>query len=89
MDLGLKGKVAIVAASSKGMGRATAMGLAAEGARVTMLARGEAELLRAAEEIRGRCQAEVLAVPADVTRPRTSRGWFRKQWDAGGVWTSW
>lgn len=68
MDLGLKGKVAIVAASSKGMGRATAMGLAAEGARVTMLARGEAELLRAAEEIRGRCQAEVLAVPADVTK---------------------
>jgi 3-oxoacyl-[acyl-carrier protein] reductase len=68
MDLGLKGKVAIVAASSKGMGRATAMGLAAEGARVTMLARGEAELLRAAEEIRGSCQAEVLAVPADVTK---------------------
>lgn len=68
MDLGLKGKVAIVAASSKGMGRATAMGLAAEGARVTMLARGEAELLRASEEIRERCQAEVLAVPADVTR---------------------
>lgn len=39
MDLGLRGKVAIVAASSRGMGRATAMGLAAEGARVTMLAR--------------------------------------------------
>jgi 3-oxoacyl-[acyl-carrier protein] reductase len=68
MDLGLKGKVAIVAASSKGMGKATAMGLAAEGARVTMLARGETDLGNAAEEVRKRWRAEVLAVPADVTR---------------------
>lgn len=68
MDLGLKGKVAIVAASSKGMGKATAMALAAEGSRVTVLARDEAQLRRAAEEIRGRHGAEVLAVPADVTR---------------------
>ena len=68
MDLGLKGKVAIVAASSKGMGKATAMALAAEGSRVTVLARDEAELRRAAEEIGGRHDAEVLAVPADVTR---------------------
>ncbi|MBI4735536.1 MAG: hypothetical protein HY766_05660 [candidate division NC10 bacterium] len=36
MDLGLKGKVAIVAASSRGMGKATAMALAAEGSRVTV-----------------------------------------------------
>lgn len=68
MDLGLKGKVAIVAASSKGMGKATAMGLAAEGARVTILARHQADLQQAAGEIRERCRAEVLAVPADVTR---------------------
>ncbi|MBI2562670.1 MAG: SDR family oxidoreductase [candidate division NC10 bacterium] len=67
MDLGLKGKVAIVAASSKGMGKATAMALAAEGSRVTVLARDEAQLRRAAEEIRGRHGVEVLAVPADVT----------------------
>src|SRR5574341_2446709 len=68
MDLGLRGKVAIVAASSKGMGKATAMALAGEGARVTVLARGEAELQKAAKEIRERHQADVLAVPADVTR---------------------
>lgn len=67
MDLGLKGKVAIVAASSKGIGRATAMGLAAEGARVTILARNEANLTKAAAEIRDVCQADVLAIPADVT----------------------
>jgi 3-oxoacyl-[acyl-carrier protein] reductase len=67
MDLGLKGRVAIVAASSKGMGKAAAMALAGEGARVTMLARGEADLVKAAKEVRERHGAEVLAVPADVT----------------------
>ncbi len=68
MDLGLKEKVAIVAASSRGMGRATAMGLAAEGARVTMLARNEADLHKAAEGIREKYRTEVFAVPADVTK---------------------
>ena len=68
MDLGLKGKVAIVAASSKGMGKATAMALAAEGARVTMCARGVDALAKAAQDVQDRHQADVLAVPADVTR---------------------
>jgi 3-oxoacyl-[acyl-carrier protein] reductase len=68
MDLGLKRKVAIVAASSKGIGKAVAAGLAAEGARVTMLARNEAELRQSAEEIGKQYQADILAVPADVTR---------------------
>jgi 3-oxoacyl-[acyl-carrier protein] reductase len=67
MDLGLKGKVALVAASSKGIGKAAAMGLAAEGARVTMLARSPNELNTAAEEIRRTCHADVMAIPADVT----------------------
>jgi len=43
------------------------MGLAAEGARVTILARNEANLTKAAAEIRDVCQADVLAIPADVT----------------------
>ncbi len=68
MDLGLKDKVAIVAAASKGMGKACAMGLAGEGARVTMCARTEADLIAAANEIREKTKAEVLAIPADVTR---------------------
>ncbi|HSB79784.1 MAG TPA: SDR family oxidoreductase [Candidatus Methylomirabilis sp.] len=68
MDLGLQGKVAIVAASSRGIGKAAALGFATEGVRVTMLARHESELRKAAEEIRDTCRAEVLAVPADVTR---------------------
>ncbi|HEX5816610.1 MAG TPA: SDR family oxidoreductase [Methylomirabilota bacterium] len=68
MDLGLAGKVALVTAASKGMGKACAMGLAAEGARIVMCARTEADLKTAAEEIRARTKAEVVAMPADVTR---------------------
>lgn len=68
MELGLKGKVAIVAASSKGLGRACALGLATEGARVTMCARTEAELIAAANEVREKTKAEALAIPADVTK---------------------
>jgi len=52
MDLGIKGKTALVVAASKGMGKASAMGLAAEGARVVMCARGEAALKEAAGEVK-------------------------------------
>lgn len=68
MDLGLKGKIAIVTASSRGIGRATAEILAAEGARITICARTAAAVTSAAEQIRGRTGAEVLALEADVTR---------------------
>jgi 3-oxoacyl-[acyl-carrier protein] reductase len=64
VDLGLNGRAAIVAASSKGLGKASALALAREGARVTICARTEADLQSAAEEIRGETGAEVLAVPA-------------------------
>jgi 3-oxoacyl-[acyl-carrier protein] reductase len=68
MDLGLTGKTALVTAASKGMGRASALGLAREGARVAMCARTEADVMAAAEEIRAKTGAEVLAMKADVTR---------------------
>ena len=68
MDLGLKGKVALVTAASKGMGKACALALAAEGARVAICARNEAELKTAADEVRARTKADVLAVRADVTK---------------------
>ncbi|MEJ2760797.1 MAG: SDR family oxidoreductase [Gammaproteobacteria bacterium] len=69
MDLGISGKTALVAASSKGLGRAAAEGLAREGARVVLCARHEQELRAAAEEIRAATGAEVLAVTADVAVP--------------------
>lgn len=68
MDLGLRGKVAIVTASSKGIGRAVAREFAAEGCRLTLCARNEADLAKAADEIRTATGAEVHAVAADVTR---------------------
>jgi 3-oxoacyl-[acyl-carrier protein] reductase len=67
MDLGLKGRVAIVAAASSGLGKATAMELAAEGARVAINARNEETLQTAASEIQATTGAEVLAIAGDVT----------------------
>jgi 3-oxoacyl-[acyl-carrier protein] reductase len=66
VDLGLAGKTAIVAASSKGLGKACALALAAEGAHVTVCARTPADLAAAATEIREATGAQVLAVPADL-----------------------
>ncbi len=67
MDLGLAGKVALVAASSKGLGKASALALAREGAQVAICARTAADLEKAAEEIRTQTGAEVLTVPADLS----------------------
>ena len=68
MDLGLNGKVALVAASSRGLGRAVAEELGREGARLILCARGEAALHETANAIRT-SGAEVEAVVADVSRP--------------------
>ncbi len=69
MDLGLKGKVAVVAASSKGLGRAVATGLAREGALVTVNGRTAATLTGTAEAIRAETGGDVLEVVADLTEP--------------------
>jgi 3-oxoacyl-[acyl-carrier protein] reductase len=67
MDLGLEGRGVIVAASSEGIGRATAEAFAREGAQVAMCARTEKTLRDAAEKIRSETGAEVYAEPLDVT----------------------
>ncbi len=69
MDTGLRDKVAVVAASSRGIGFAAARGLASEGARVVMCARDAERLESAATELRSSTGAEVLAVVADLTDP--------------------
>ena len=54
MDLGLTGKVAMVSGASRGIGRAIALGLAAEGCRLSICARGREALEQTAEDIRSR-----------------------------------
>lgn len=69
MDLGLAGKVGIVAAASKGLGKAVAFRFAREGVRVAICARDEQTLLATAHEISAVTKTEVLPIRADVTRP--------------------
>ncbi|MGC1364130.1 MAG: SDR family oxidoreductase [Candidatus Acidiferrum sp.] len=69
MDLGLQGRVAIVAAASKGLGRAVAEELAREGASVGICARSAAELEQAAAHIQKTTGREVFHESVDVTSP--------------------
>jgi len=69
METGLKGRVVIVAASSQGIGRATAEGFAAEGCRVAMCARNAHVLDAAADKIRKQFGVETLTAAFDVTHP--------------------
>jgi 3-oxoacyl-[acyl-carrier protein] reductase len=67
MDLGLDGKVALVAAASTGLGKASALALPGEGARVAICARTPKRLQATAQEIRDSTGAEVFAMPADLS----------------------
>ena len=71
MDLGLNNKVAIVGGASKGLGRACADALAQEGCNVVICSRTEADITRAAEEIRSATGVEVLAFAGDLDRNET------------------
>lgn len=70
MDLGLGGRVALITASSRGLGRASADALGAEGAKVVVTGRGEESLTASAEALRAD-GIEVLALPADMADPAT------------------
>jgi 3-oxoacyl-[acyl-carrier protein] reductase len=74
METGLRNRVAIVAASSQGIGRATAEALAAEGCRVAMCARNAAPLEGAAASIRKQYNVDVLSHALDVTNEEAVHG---------------
>src|SRR3990172_1380977 len=67
MDFGIKGKTAIVCASSKGLGRGCAFSLAREGVNLVITARGKEVLEKTAEEIRAATGVKVIALAGDIT----------------------
>ena len=67
MDLGIRGKAALVCGASKGLGRGCAAALAREGCRVTIIARDRQTLEKSADEIRAATGATVITVPGDIT----------------------
>jgi len=67
MDFGIRGKTAIVCASSKGLGRGCAFSLAREGVNLVITARGKEALEKTAEEIRAATGVKVTAVAGDIT----------------------
>lgn len=77
MDLGIKGRVALVSGASKGLGRAIALGLAREGAWLGLCARGREDLEATAAAIARETGTMVWTRPADVSIPDEARAFVR------------
>jgi 3-oxoacyl-[acyl-carrier protein] reductase len=86
MDLGLKGKVAMVAGASKGLGYAVARALAAEGVKVSVSSRNEASVSEAAKKIAAETYMDTLGMAADVKSAESLAAWHAKTMEKfGGV----
>ena len=66
MELGLKGRTAVIAGGSTGIGKAAARGLATEGVSLVLLARGKENLDKAANEIASESNVEIVTIPTDM-----------------------
>jgi 3-oxoacyl-[acyl-carrier protein] reductase len=84
VDLGLGGKVALVAAGSRGLGRAIAAELAAEGAKLVICARGASDLEATRDLIAGATGVEVRSVVADLATPEGINAVAREAMSAFG-----
>jgi 3-oxoacyl-[acyl-carrier protein] reductase len=78
MDLGLKGKVALIAGGSQGLGRAVALEMAREGAKVAICALDDPNLPEAAQIIKKETGADIFTIPADVSREEEARKFVKK-----------
>jgi 3-oxoacyl-[acyl-carrier protein] reductase len=84
MDTGLRGKIAMVSGASKGIGRAIAEKLAAEGVSLSLAARSRDELHALAKQLETKHGVSCLAVPADLTSVDAIRGWTQATVDRFG-----
>ena len=82
MDLGLKGKVALVSAGSKGLGYGIARALAADGARVSICSRDASNVEAAIASLRAETGAEVIGMACDVSKPEQIQAWV----DSSAAW---
>lgn len=86
MDLGLKGKVAMIGGASRGLGLAVARALAAEGVTLSLASRKAAAVGAASQQVRGAFGVEVLPIAADLSRSDAIDAWFDETIKAfGGV----
>lgn len=85
MDLGIRSKVAVVAAASQGLGKAVATSLSREGARMAICSRDQRRVDAAASEISRETGGDVLAIRADVTNPDDIRKFVGKVIEAYGT----
>ena len=86
MELGISGRIAMVAAGSKGIGKAVALGLAEEGCRVSICARTQESLLACQHDLEGIIGPDdVLAITADVSSGADIENWFKRTIDKFGT----
>ncbi len=78
MNLGLKGKVALIAGGSLGLGRAVALEMAREGAKVAICALDDPNLPEAAQVIKKQTGSDVFAIPADVSKEEEAKRFVKK-----------
>lgn len=78
MNLGLKGRIAFVAGASQGLGKAVAMALGHEEAKLAICSTDNFKLSKAVEEIKEKTGCEIIGIPADVSRSEDARNFVRK-----------
>ena len=81
MELGLEGKKALVTGSSRGLGYATALGLAIEGCDVTINSREPDNLKAAEQKLSERSSASIYSICSDLTKPGSPEKWYKTKGD--------